>query len=409
LGYHYIFAGFNKQVIPGGAFVPASLARGVYSYSLNEFGIQWTILDFGRRAGRYGQALSKAKAEALVLERARQTVAFDVASAYFQVLATRAEVRVREDGLHTAESIRRDVGTRLAGGTAEREDVLRADVEVSRTAEELVAARQAVLDAKARLNQALGRPCGGPLPAADVARRPPFAESLEDCLRRAAATRPEIGAARHEVAGATEGERSARAEMLPRIYTRGTAIYADLPRVFNGILDGAGIHMDQTLYAGGAKKAAVRQAQAGTSAAAAGLGVILNNVSAQVNLAYNAIATDRERIRLNAVGASQARENLRVVVVRYNNGDAIPTEVVDAQTALTAAEVRYYASVYSYLEGLARLEYAQGGDLSHLLALVSPPPESDDQRIGLPRGGDPLPGATSPPPPPPPAPSDERP
>jgi outer membrane protein TolC len=73
--YHYIFSGFNEPVIPGGAFVPASLSRGVFSYSLNEFGIQWTILDFGPRAGRYGQALNKARAESLVLERARQTVA----------------------------------------------------------------------------------------------------------------------------------------------------------------------------------------------------------------------------------------------------------------------------------------------------------------------------------------------
>jgi hypothetical protein len=116
--------------------------------------------------------------------------------------------------------------------------------------------------------------------------------------------------------------------------------------------------------------------------------VILNNVSAQVNLAYNALATDRERIRLNSVGAGQARENLRVVAVRYTHGDAIPTEVVDAQTALTAAEVRYYASVYSYLAGLARLEYSQGGDLSDLLAQISQPPEADDQRIDLPRDPD---------------------
>ena len=181
--------------------------------------------------------------------------------------------------------------------------------------------------------------------------------------------------------------------MLPRIYTRGTVIQAELPRVFHGWIDGAGIHVDQALYAGGSKRAALRQAHAERDAAAAGLKVILNNVSAQVNLAYNAIATDRERTRLNSVAAGQARENLRVVVVRYNNGDAIPTEVVDAQTALTTAEVRYYASVYSYLAGLARLEYAQGGDLSELLARVSQPPEADDQRIDLPRDPDKPPSA----------------
>ena len=140
-------------------------------------------LDFGRRAGEYGQAISKARAESLVLERARQTVAFDVASAYFQLLAVRAEVRVRTEAMRMAEAIRRNVGTRRLEGTAEREDVLRADVEVSRTAEELVATRQATLDAEALLNQALGCPGGGPLIVADVARRPPFAESLEDCLQ----------------------------------------------------------------------------------------------------------------------------------------------------------------------------------------------------------------------------------
>jgi outer membrane protein TolC len=388
IDYHYTIAAFNKQVIPGGAFVPASLSRGVYGYSLNEFGIQYTVLDFGRRAGRLGQAASRARAQVLVLERARQTVAFDVASAYFQLLATRAEVRVHEEALRTAESVRRDVGTRRLGGTAEREDVLRADVEVSRTAEELVATRQAVLDAEALLNQALGRPCGGPLNVADVARRPPFDESLEECLQRAAAIRPEIGTAREEVAGAAEGERAARGEMLPKIYVKGTLLRYELIGVSEGWLDGAGIHFDQNLYQGGARRAALRQSRAETAAAAAGLGVVLNNVSAQVNLAHNALATDRERIRLNFVAAGQARENLRVVVIRYQNGDAIPTEVVDAQTALTSAEVRYYASVYGYLTGLARLEYVQGGDLGHLLAEISRPAEADDQRIDLPRESD---------------------
>ena len=50
--------------------------------------------------------------------------------------------------------------------------------------------------------------------------------------------------------------------------------------------------------------------------------------------------------------------------------------------------MRYYASVYSYLADLARLESAQGGDRSELLARVSRPPEADDQRIDLPRDPD---------------------
>ena len=91
---------------------------------------------------------------------------------------------------------------------------------------------------------------------------------------------PEIGAAQQEIAWAAEGERSARGEMLPRIFTRGTVIQAELPRVFNRWIDGAGIHAEQPLYAGGSKRAALRQAHAERDAAAAGLKVIPNNVSA---------------------------------------------------------------------------------------------------------------------------------
>ena len=53
------FSGFNAPVIPGGAFVPASLNAGVYAFSLAEAGVQWTLYDFGRTAGSYGQALSR--------------------------------------------------------------------------------------------------------------------------------------------------------------------------------------------------------------------------------------------------------------------------------------------------------------------------------------------------------------
>lgn len=70
-GFRY--SGFNVPVLPGGSFVPASLNAGVTSFSLAEAGVQWTLYDFGRTAGRYGQAVSQTRVEDLSLLRARQT------------------------------------------------------------------------------------------------------------------------------------------------------------------------------------------------------------------------------------------------------------------------------------------------------------------------------------------------
>ena len=56
----------------------------------------------------------------------------------------------------------------------------------------------------------------------------------------------------------------------------------------------------------------------------------------------------------------QAQENLRLVRVKYGNGDATPTDIVDAETALTRSQQRLNSAIYTYLAALARLDYAMG-------------------------------------------------
>ena len=65
----------------------------------------------------------------------------------------------------------------------------------------------------------------------------------------------------------------------------------------------------------------------------------------------------------------QARENYRLVRARAAEGDAIPSEITDASTALTRAEQNSFNSVYDYLTAIARLEFVMG---------VSPSPLNRD-------------------------------
>ena len=46
--------------------------------------------------------------------------------------------------------------------------------------------------------------------------------------------------------------------------------------------------------------------------------------------------------------------------VSARTGDATPTDVVDAETALTRAQQSYYQALYDYLTALARIDYAMG-------------------------------------------------
>src|SRR5207302_6134138 len=117
--------------------------------------------------------------------------------------------------------------TRRRGGTADRNAVLRADVELAATREELVAAQEQVFDAEARLNVSLGRPISLPVRVVDLTAQPPFDQSLEDALQQAIARRQEIGIARETVAEAMSGVQAARGECLPHIYIKAAATRVD--------------------------------------------------------------------------------------------------------------------------------------------------------------------------------------
>jgi outer membrane protein TolC len=376
IGTSFRYSAFNVPVLPGGSFVPASLSSGVNSFAIAEAGVQYTLLDFGRRSGLYAQSVNQARIQELAWMRARQTIAFEAAQAYFRLLAAQVALQVREEAVLDAERILDDTKARRAGGIAERETVLRAEVELSQTRQYLLSARQQVRDAEATLNVVMGRPAPLPLRVTDVTAQPQFKQSLEDCIGWAANDRREIRMAREAVAEAQGGVQAARGDLLPKIYMRGTVLRADSPGPLNGFVEGIGVHAEQAIYSGGRYRGDLRRNQALVSAAYAGLQVILDNVSLQVSLAFQAIETDRQRIELGEATIAQARENLRLVTVRYNNGNATPTDIVDAQTALVQAETDYYTSVYGYLEGLARLDYALGGDQRRLLdelRLAAPP------------------------------------
>src|SRR5439155_1319017 len=165
---------------------------GTRSYAQTEVGLQWTLYDFGRTGGRYRQAVARGHIAELQLLRADQTVEFDVAIAYLEVLLARAFHRVQVDAVRRAEATLDDTVARSAGGVALREDVLRAQVQLSESREALVLAREGEFDTLARLNNVMGRNAAWPLEVIDLEVRPPLRGLLGDLLERSAAERPEV-------------------------------------------------------------------------------------------------------------------------------------------------------------------------------------------------------------------------
>jgi outer membrane protein TolC len=366
---------------PGVTGVVETAGEGTHSFVQGELQMQWTLFDFGRRTGRYGQALSREHLARLQLERAKQTVAYDVTTAYLNVLLTAALRVVREEAIRSAEATLKDTRARNAGGVADRDDVLRAEVQLSETRDALVGVRQEEFAALARLNHVMGRNPALPLRVVDCSnetggRR--FDLTLGQSLELAAARRLEVGMARDLVAGSRYGRQATAAEFCPRIYSLASLGYVEGEHVQNGWQEGAGLRFEQNLFAGGRRLGELRAAEADVEAAVAGAQGILDSISLEVNLAWHAVKAAGERIDLSRPAIAQAQENLRLLRVKYRNGNSTPTDLVDAETTLTRTQQRLAAAIFQYLDALARMEYALGAAPGTCLPAARETPASGD-------------------------------
>jgi outer membrane protein len=350
----------NFNFLPGIGAVPIGLNLGT-TFELAELNVQWLLLDFGRRLGLYEQAKLSSDIAGLQTERAHQTVANEVAVAYYNVLRSQALRRTAQDALHRTEEELADARKRQGEGVIEREVVLRAEVQTAEYRQEFHAATEAEFVALAGLNLAIGLKCNEPLRVVEPTDVSPLTTSLADCLQTAIKQRREFYVVQRTVEIATEGGRIARAQFAPKVVADGTLL--DLQQQqFNGHVDLrlGFIRLEWVLFEGGRKIAATRVADSQMRQAMAQAETIADQIAFQVNEAYRNAVTAWVGIDDARPAVDQASENYRLVQLRLREGAATPTEIADAQATLTRAQQNYLNARYGYLIAMDRLEYAMG-------------------------------------------------
>jgi outer membrane protein len=350
----------NFNFVPGIGAVPVGLNLGT-TFELAELNVQWLLLDFGRRLGLYEQAKLSSDIAGLQTERAHQTVANEVAVAYYNVLRSQALRRTAQDALHRTEEELADARKRQGEGVIEREVVLRAEVQTAEYRQEFHAATEAEFVALAGLNLAIGLKCNEPLRVVEPTDVSPLTTSLADCLQTAIKQRREFYVVQRTVEIATEGGRIARAQFAPKVVADGTLLDLQQQQM-NGHVDLrlGFIRLEWVLFEGGRKIAATRVADSQMRQAMAQAETIADQIAFQVNEAYRNAVTAWVGIDDARPAVDQASENYRLVQLRLREGAATPTEIADAQATLTRAQPKYLNARYGYLIAMDRLEYAMG-------------------------------------------------
>jgi outer membrane protein TolC len=371
----YSVGGFDLNVggnstplgpLPGFTFLPAlgSIPIGLNintGYELADLKLQWLICDFGRRLGRYRQAGLAVDIAQLQSERAYQTVAQEVAVAYYQVLRTRALRKTARDAVRRAEDDL-DVAKKLElGGALEKEKRLRVEVQLAQSQRLLDAAEGAEAVAVAALNLAIGLNVNAPTGVQETSDVPPFSQSLAECLQTAVGRRREFEVARQSIQVADEGRQVAKADFAPRIVAEGSLLdfQQSAPRGHADLAVGF-IKLEWGLFEGGKRVAEMRVSDSKIRAAMAQAESIADTIAFQVTEAFRITITARQGIDRSRPAVTQAEENYRLVRARAREGAATSAEITDAESTLTREQQAYLNSIHDYLIALVRLEYAMG-------------------------------------------------
>jgi len=352
--------GGNFNFLPPGGVIPIGFNFNT-GFELAEFRVQWLVTDFGKRMGRYRQAGIATDIVQLQTSRAFQTVAHEVAMAYHQVLKAEAMARIAGESVRRCQAEMEFSEKLAAGGTLERENVLRAKVQLA-TAEKLQDAAEAATQiARASLNLAIGLRVSDTVSVAPIPEMPSFNDSLAGCLERSVAGRREFSVARRTIDSAREGKGIARADFAPKVIADGFYLdyHQNKPGGYVDIPIGS-IKLEWGLFEGGRRVAELRIADSKIRGAIAQAESISDGIAFQVNEAYRLLVTSRRAIERSRAPVEQTRETYRIVQARFRQGDATTTEVIDAETAMTRAEQEYQTALFDYLTSLAKLDYAMG-------------------------------------------------
>ncbi len=283
-----------------------------------------------------GRQAAKANAEAARQENetVRAELAFQVVCAFHTVLKTRQFINAAQAGVSSLETNLGVANKRLETGALLKSDVLDIEVRLAQAREDLVRARNAEALAERALRNLLGIE-GGEFKVADTAPSVAAPDSGDF------SGRAELAAAAQRERAAQEQVRGAKAGYLPRVSAFGSLDY-DYGTRFNqdGESYTAGALLQWDIWDGKLTRGKVREAEAQLESAHEQQRKLRLALALEVEQARLELQTANERLRVGEQTVAQASESANLIRARFEQGMALSSQLLDAETALVAARVR---------------------------------------------------------------------
>jgi outer membrane protein len=337
------------------------LLKGGSSYDeyLSNVNLSQTIYDFEKTSTQVKIQNLNLDSSRSDLDNVASQIVFGVKQAYFGLLQAK---RNRDVAAETVQQFQQHLDQAkgfFEVGTKPKFDVTKAEVDLSNAKLNLIKGENAFRIARVSLNNAVGMPEAPEYTIVDDFGFQLYATSLEDALKRAYTSRPDLQSisAKREAAERT-------IELQKKGYyptLSGNANYAFSGEEFpleKGWSVGAMLNFP--LFSGLSTKYQVEEARANLQVLKANEEAVRQSIHLDVEQSYLNLQQARDSITTTELTVRQATENHELANGRYASGVGSPIEVTDALVSLANAKTAYIAALYDYKVAQASMEKAMG-------------------------------------------------
>lgn len=321
--------------------------------------IKYDIYTSGRRNGAIQEAEERIRVQELDVERQSEEIRLNVSRAYYDLQQTDENVRISQSAVENAQASLKDAMALEKAGVGTRFDVLRSQVNLANSQQDLTNAISQQQIARRKLAPLLNLPqsvsisAGDPVKLAGLWQHP-----LEQSIVTAYQNRPEL---QQNLAQRKIGEaqiKQALSSSGPQVSLVGRYNLLDQFDDQTSVSDGysLGLQASINLYGGGAGTARAAQAKTSIAIAETQFSEQRNQIRFQVEQAYSTQASSLENVQTSNVALEQAKESLRLARLRFQAGVGTQSDVINALNDLTRSEGNRVKAILDYNRALTELQ-----------------------------------------------------
>jgi cobalt-zinc-cadmium efflux system outer membrane protein len=368
-----------ESAIPqAGALPDPKLTFGLMNLPVNSFafdqepmtGKQIAVMQMFPFPGKLSLSTDMAEFKAAAVQHqereVRNQIIQTVRRAYYDLYAVERALETVQKNKELMEQLIRVVEIKYATGSGLQQDVLRAQVELSKLDDDLIMWQQKRLIAATQLNSVLNRPAGNPVGLTPSKLEVPGKMDLTISRQEIERQRPLLIAWREKLSRAEAAVKLARRDLWPNI-TVGAG-YSQRDDLKNGVkmydFFSMSVTLDIPLFYKRKQNQKIAERQLDFQAAQADYANILNGVLAEVEIQKAELERSRKRIELYEGGILlQGQQSLESAQAGYRVGKVDFLNVVDNWMRLLNYELQYFFALADYYKFLAGYELAVGKDV----------------------------------------------